>query len=766
VQIWLRRATNEPDTSGSVFIELFQHPGEGQSLVSQTLPFNAIDQESITFTFDPQPGPPGQAYYLQIKTNGPTLHALGRAEDAYPKGQAYNNEQAVDADLSFRTSYYYSLPAAVKDLGNFLAKTWLALPLLLVLWLPGRLLLRLTHWDVYLDFGQRSAAAVGLSMAAIPLVMLWTTAVGFSWNRTTILAAFIVLVLVYILLIILGEIRFLSETGFLARDWLRACISRPLKVSPAALCVLAIFFISLFVRLAMVRDLAAPAWVDSVHHATLIRLILEQGAFPSSYQPYMNLETASYHPGFHSLATVFIWLSGLELSQALLLFGQVLNALTIFSVYLLTMTFTHDQVSGLVAALVTGLITPMPAYYASWGRYTQLAGLIILPAAFFFIRHWLDDSRENGLRASLQRGNRQAFFSLILAAIACGGLFLTHYRVVVYLACLILAYLITSLIQSLAHHTLRRDLWKVFGAIGLLALISVLATLPWWPSSLRSLFVPAVSLVGSRAPFSDFTWTLLTSGLGRYTLGLAVLGLLWAAFQRRWFALTLFLWIAFLLIAANLSVFSLPGGVLMNNTSVVIMLFMPISVACGYLVGWVVNGWHKLIPLRWQPAYWTGLLIAGAALAFIGGRSLLPLMNPITLLYRQADHAAMGWIAENIPPKETILINPFLWGYGLYAGSDGGAWVTPLSGRVTAPPPALYGLDFGDQSIKQVSEFNRQVIELASDPAALNTLLRKNSIRYVYLGARSGVLSPKILLESGLFRLLYEYEGTWVFEAG
>ena len=29
----------------------------------------------------------------------------------------------------------------------------------------------------------------------------------------------------------------------------------------------------------------------------------------------------------------------------------------------------------------------------------------------------------------------------------------------------------------------------------------------------------------------------------------------------------------------------------------------------------------------------------------------------------------------------TVLINPFTWGYGLYAGNDGGFWISPLAGR-------------------------------------------------------------------------------------
>ncbi len=63
----------------------------------------------------------------------------------------------------------------------------------------------------------------------------------------------------------------------------------------------------------------------------------------------------------------------------MLLLGQVFNALSVLAVYLLATSLTKDRLAGLFAALVTGFLSSMPAYYASWGRYTQLVGLLVLP---------------------------------------------------------------------------------------------------------------------------------------------------------------------------------------------------------------------------------------------------------------------------------------------------------------------------------------------------------------------------------------------------
>jgi hypothetical protein len=112
----------------------------------------------------------------------------------------------------------------------------------------------------------------------------------------------------------------------------------------------------------MARDLSAPAWVDSIHHAAITRLILEKGGYPSTYAPYIDIDATEYHAGFHSVLASFQWLSGLDSPEAMLLLGQVLNALIVFAVYLLAVALTHHRSAGLGAAAIAGLFTPMPAY--------------------------------------------------------------------------------------------------------------------------------------------------------------------------------------------------------------------------------------------------------------------------------------------------------------------------------------------------------------------------------------------------------------------
>jgi len=750
LQLWLRPAPDEEISGGTLIFNLYHGPQYKHAIASVTLDAGyAANSNPVTITFPAQDDPAGQTYYLTLTALNTSIQALGRNEDAYAQGEAFLNGQPVNADLAFRSSYDYDSSAVLEDLEGFLSAGWLVVPLALALWLPGRLLLLMTALDKRFDSGERMALSVGLSLVAVPVLMTWTTFLGLRWNRPAVWIASLVLVGVYLWL---TRRRWLNRLRrYTSGEPFSAPLGNPTRLTIA---LAAIFLLALFVRLAMVRDQSAPLWVDPVHHAMITRLIVEQGAFPDSYAPYLNLETSNYHAGFHSLVAVFHWLSGLEITQAMLVLGQVLNALSVFAVYLFTTTFAKNKTAGVVAAGIAGLFTPMPAYYTSWGRYTQLASLLILPAAAALVV----------LLASKRARPRAG--TLALAGLAAGGLFLTHYRVVAFLALLLLAYLLGEIVRSLRSNTLLRDIGREIGQIGLTGGLAIAFTLPWWPDTLNTLLIPKLSWGQGAAvpPFNDFSWSYLNTGLGAYILALAGIGLVWGMLQKRVFPYILVLWVALMFLLANLDALSLPGGGFVNNTSVEITLFLPLAALAGYLIAWLVEAWRSLLPLNYYPWFHQGLAVIGVILAVTGARSILPILNPVTMLFREADRPAIHWLAEHVPAGETVLINPFSWGYGIYAGNDGGYWISSIAGRETMPPPVLYGLANQPEKTKQITEIARRVTEISDQPAELQAYLLEHKIHYVYIGVRGGALSPQAMQASGLFQQLYAQDGAWVFE--
>ncbi len=792
--LWL--APGEGQTKSGLTVELYRLEEPGKQVQVQPPAFSGYytitTRGPLSISLPPRPDPPDQKYLLLLETAPPdTVQVLGRKGDVYPEGQAYQGSQLLEASLAFRTSYRYGLQSIREDLARYAGEAWLALPLALTLLLPGWLLLDLSGLRRRFDGGEQAAISVGLSLAVIPLVMLWTSLAGLRWSRPGVmfamgalagLAAWRIFQPALAIKIRLGGSTPISvkpeettrELGSRA-DGATPPIVPARQPAPwlTTLALSAIFLFSLAVRLAMVRDLSAPAWVDSVHHGLITGLILENGGFPKTYEPYMSLDPTKYHAGYHSSLATFLWISGLDIPQGMLLSGQVLNALAVISVYLLATTLVGSRLAGLLAAAIAGLFSLMPAYYTSWGRYTQLAGLLILPAALALIRQALPfpqpgqeaDPGEPSPLPSLDSPRRRA--AMILAWIALAGLLLVHYRAAAFLAALVFFDLLLQVSGQIGRRPAAwlRIALQWLGLPALLGLGALLLSLPWMGPNLAHSLIPVLR-AGNAAPtqpFSDFSWRFLNAGLGKYVTWLAGAGLAWGLIQRKRPAWILALWMAGMLFLANLGSLGLPGGWLINNLSVTITLFMPLSVLAGDLLSQLAGAGDQALPGRGRLPYWVGLALAAVVLAGLGARSLLPTLNPTTFLFRQADRPALQWIGENLPPGEAILINPFLWGYGTYAGNDGGFWISALAGRKTYPPPVIYG--FGSQEeYSRIEAICKQAIALGDKPEELWAYLRSEHIRYIYIGKRGGPLSPYDLANSPRYRTLYHGDGTWVLE--
>jgi hypothetical protein len=737
------------------------------------------DSGPINLSLLPRPESAGQEYYLELTPSDASVLFQGQNVDAYGGGTAYVDGTPISGDLAFRTTYEFDIWAALSDLQAMATKSWLLIPLAMVLLAPGWLVMNLSGLRRRFDAGEQIALSLGLSLALVPLLMLWTSMLGLRWSSEFLLVTAILLALAVLWQTIRG--------------------SRPARFDWTGLMLIGVFIFSLAVRLMMVRDLVAPAWVDPVHHALITRLILEGGALPSSYSPYLQLGPTVYHAGFHSGLAAFIRLSGLDLPEGMLVYGQVLNAACIFAVYLLTTLLSGDRRAGLGAALICGLFTPMPAYYVSWGRYTQLAGLLILPVGLAFIQLIFEGETKHRQRENLKhietpgdeakpeddfarpslllvvKSNTPGkwIVPLAMACLSTAGLLLVHYRASAFLACLLLAYSASLFFdrRRLSQPMLGASIQQLLATGSLLILGALILTLPWMGEIIRDRLLPALSRghVLPAEPFADFSWRFLEAGYGVYTLWLAGAGLLFGLVFRKRFVVALVLWVSMLFGLANLNALGLPGGEVVNNTSVAITLFMPVALLGGFAASCLILGgewllhrgptWSRLlVPFR------GGLVVVGLALSFAGARQLFPLVNQSTYLFRSADRPALSWIEQNISQDEVILINPFNWGYGLCAGNDGGAWINALSGQPTQPPPVIYG--FGDPGeIQRVNSLCVQVMQHGGNPDELWALMRDAGLRYLYIGVRGGPISPTAVLASPLFDTLYAEGGAYVFRS-
>ncbi len=713
-----------------------------------TPPAESIHNSAQHLTFSPLPNSAGQTYYLVF--SAPQAEKADRltfwaASDLYPDGSLLQDGQAVASDLTFWS--YYTAPSA-ETTAALVDKAVGGLPhlpaLLLLFLAPGYLLSRLLlprREDA--DLLDRLGTSLALSVAAVPILLLLFSAVRLKLNGTAVLAGGWLLGAVALLL--WSAEALLRHAPVHSQAMPKQSFGTPhvsRRGMGAVLVAMAgITAVAIFLRAYHVLDLAGPLWIDAVHHTLLARLVVDQGMLPSSYLPYAQVTSATYHFGFQSLVAVLHWQTGMPLQDALLLLGQALSALAGLPLYVLGKRWGNSRWAGLAAAALPAAFSLMPSYYVSWSRYTELTGLFIMPVALVLLDQLLAQKRWHWGLA-------------VATTVAMAGMLVAHVRVAAF--AVVLAGLL--ILRSTAR---RRYDGPAMVAPWLRGLGVALGTtaLSWvwlWPS-IRHLWLPAAQ---SWPAVSDtLSSYYLLYGPGRQVFPLLLAGLALGLFWRRKETFLLLLWVALMVLMANPALLGLHIGSVVDNTSLSIALYIPMSMAAALLGGGVAT-MARRAPERFHSlGRWaTALLLVAAAVW--GSRGLLQVVNSRTALLTPADLQAMEWIRQETPPDAVFMINSHEWMSSVYAGSDGGYWIAPLTGRQTWPPPALYGL--GDPAY--ITHIN-EVAQKAMTAEGLADLLRANGIRYVYLGRYGGPLKPEVLAALPGFSLVYQQGGVWIFES-
>ncbi|MBC8512459.1 MAG: hypothetical protein H8D32_05715, partial [Dehalococcoidia bacterium] len=653
--------------------------------------------------------------------------------------------QPSEGDLHFKTYYDYNLAIMARDVWRgLLGGAWLILPLLALFILPGYLLYSLLSPESEPEPLEHLAFVVGLSLALVPLALLLCSVLGIVLNGTRVLIA--------VAALSIGALWRLASTGF--RDlkrWL-CPTDRPFIVA-----FLFIFLVSLLVRFLHIRNLVVPAWIDSVHHTLITQLIVAKGGVPQSYEPLLPIGEFIYHFGFHSLVAAFHWLTGLEITRAILVVGQVINGLMVLSAYLLVKCLTGRRLAGLFGALIVGLVSFMPAYYVSWGRYTQLAGLAVLPTAIAFTMRSVG-AKTAISNLQLPTSNLQPLTSnlqLPIAAVSVAGLVLIHYRVLIFYACFVLAYL---LYQTFAHRGEPSVFLRYWGRVALVCLSAALLTLPWLVNLARAL-LPLVALPSRMqgAPsYNVVPYDLIMIGRNRELIVLSIGGLLWGLYKRERAVILTALWVATAIVITNPTILGFPSTWLVNNASLAISLFVPLAILGGYFLASIQSPISNI--------QWLILTIVIALVALWGAWQMLPIINPGTVLATRDDMAAMDWIRRHLPSDARFLINVRHWQGGTYVGTDGGYWIPLLTGRDTILPPAIY-IYGSTEYVKGINDLAEEIGAIESfDEESTRQLLDDNGVTHVYIGARGGSITPQMLMGSPYYRPVYSNGAVWIFQ--
>ena len=741
--------------SGDVRLRLRSGPRATADLDTASLPVASITGARF-YRFDLLPRSlSGEDLFVALDVTGDGAVRVGAGPgNSYLDGALYQDGVAQDAQMAFRLVY---TPQAVALEMAREALGWLGLlsAALLLFALPGWALLALWPGAGALSWPERLGISAGLGVGLYPVLLLLTSLVGLHLG-----AGYVWLTLAAAALSLVWRNRAWRPGAQLATwRWWRAGGS--LWPDLALLAALALVFA---VRFYVVRSLDVPMWGDSYQHTMVSQLLVDNGGLFSSWEPYARMQSLTYHFGFQTAAAVVAWFAGafssIGVPQAVLWTGQILNGLAVLALYPLAMRLGGNRWAGVGAVVVAGLLSPMPMFYVNWGRYTQLAGQTVLPAAVCL--SWLALDSQPG---------RRRWTIFLLASLALGGLALTHYRVLI-LAVLFFAALLVVEIRGGRFRSLLAGTAALGAGGGLFFL-------PWFlhvygGSILRNFGVQLATPASQVSP-----WTEQYNAIGNLTtylpLSLWILfgvALGWGLWRRSRPAAVIGIWWLLVLLAANPQWLGLPGTGAINNFAVFIAAYIPAAVLLGAAAGWLAGGVSGLAG-RWRPIAATALVLC---ISVWGARDrLADLKAPTYALVTRPDLRAAAWIRQNTPADARFLVNSFFaYGESSVAGSDGGWWLPLLARRDSTLPPLLYASESGPApDYRQwVNALPRAIQQKGLEDPGVLAMLRDRGVTHVYLGQQQGTVGyngPMTLQAAQLaanphFKAVYHEDRVWIFE--
>jgi hypothetical protein len=555
---------------------------------------------------------------------------------------------------------------------------------------------------------QRWFMAMGVSIAFYPVLyyMMRTLLPSVQLGRNKL----------WLMLAVMG----LLILWTMRKNWLK-----PIKMGQWTWLVLVVLGITLFTRLWLAHLYPYPAWTDSLHHSILTHLTASNGQIPYTLMPYDSAVTDMYHLGLYALSGPLEILANIPGHSALLWMGQTLNALCGIGVFLL-LDRKVGRVGAIAGMVIAGLVSMMPAYYFNWGRYTQVASQAILLIAGLVtweaVRAWRVEWPVN--KASL-------IVLALLAALLNAGVFLLHFQVSGYTVPLLVIVVVAELIIACKE---KERFWVTLLAGMTIAVLSLALILPALIPAFRTyieLRSTAVSEnVNALANIYYFSWEGVYGQTGKpWFLWLAVISLLIGLIRKgREFILVLLAWIILLLAEGFLYKTNNPMLTFTNLSAVLIMLYLPISLAVGVMAQAIVSWVPK--PVRFIAEI--GVLIVILAGGIWGATQRVKMVEPWRQLMTVDDEKAMVWIEQNTPEDAVFAVNLEPWVPNLPIGTDGGYWILYYTGRKTTAGTMLSG--FGTEMDMRLRRIHA-TLNLYGDITSLKELCALG-VEYMYIGGK------------------------------
>ena len=711
-----------PAESGDGVLELslFEASNEAEPIATTTRPLEDIKQAGYyRFLFSPIRSSFKHTYYLRLSVSVSGSVYTSSDASTYLDGGMYLDDVPNGKQLVFGLYYEPSMQfeGILTQFLQWTAESSLATALFI---LPGLAILLLFCKALpILSIGEKLGLSAGLSAAILPVLYAFAFALHVSpgrWLTWAVLLSSSVFVVYRI---------FLAIRQKAYRKWLINNTWAPDVALFAVICIIS------FTRFWAIRTFQAPIGLDPIHHTAIVKLILQNNGLFQSWLPFAPYQTFSTHFGFHLLAASYIWVSGLDHLQAILISAQTFNVLSAVAVYPLALRFSNNnRWAGVGAVLAIGLFSPMPAFFINWGRYPQLVGQLILPVVCWFSLHLLET-----------RTGRSA--TAMLGGLTLTGLTYAYYRLPYYFVAFIAAWVLFPGLLILRKNP-RKWLDGILSLLGM-GIVAILLFLPWAPILLTARLGTEEThgtINTIEQVIADYqAWKGILIYVSLPLLISAGGGLLTGIVRREWGRLILPLWIILLASLVAVALLNIPGLGLMQNNAILMAMYIPLGILAGGFLAdvdkWALKKrWHELI-----------LAAVVVCVGVLGIPSVARLASPSDHTFiTTPDLRAMQWIRENTPKGARIFTLVQRFKQTSAIAFDAGWWIPVLTERQNNMPPQ-YALVME----KPYEEgYNEKVVQWAfalenfaiSDPQGIQ-ILCENGFDFVYFGEYGRFLTPQ-----------------------
>ena len=422
-------------------------------------------------------------------------------------------------------------------------------------------------------------------------------------------------------------------------------------------------FISIIIRLAYVSKAVFPLYFDSAQHYALTKSILENG-----WSWILNSLTVNYyHLGFHFLTAFFASIFHVEITQVMLILGQVILALIPFPFFFWVRDETQSNWAGIFTVVLSAFGWYMPAHAVDWGKYPALMSLGMI-SFDLYLAYLLSQKKSE-----LPTRNRW----ILYGALGIGSLLtvFTHSRSLIVFGIVFIAWGIAVWWERFSHKQ-KRIIFVVTILIMLFEVVFILR---------QSIFILLFD------PYLQKGYMI--TGL---VIFLSIFA--WMIYPRLTFASVLT--ITFLLGSLFIPVTWIPGYrdlTLLDRPFVEMILFLPLSLIGGLGLASVEkklqgqSSWSRLAGL-----FAIGIVVINALFTY----DLYP--SDCCVIVGNDDVVAFDWVANQLPvgarigissTELKVLASEVSEGD---VGADAGIWITPLAGQVTIPLP--YNSNFNERA--------------------------------------------------------------------